>query len=298
MTRTRATIIGFGAVLLWAALAFLTLRSAPVPPIQLNAMTFAIGGVAGLVWALASGGGAVLRAVPRGAILFGTAGLFGYHAVYFTAIRWGDAAGSAAETGLIAYLWPLLIVLASGLLPGERLRRGHLVGAGLAFAGAALIVIAGGQGFRAAALPGYALALLCAAIWAAYSVGSRRFGQVPTAAVAAYCLATAVLSVPLHLATEVTVWAIPPGAWAAILALGLGPVGLAFFLWDVGMKRGDIQLLGTASYAAPLLSTLTLILAGEAQPTGTLALSAVLIGGGAAIAARAGQGGVSASKDA
>jgi len=38
-----------------------------------------------------------------------------------------------------------------------------------------------------------------------------------------------------------------------VVALGLGPVGLAFFTWDVGMKRGDIQMLGTLSYAAPLL---------------------------------------------
>ena len=298
MTRTRATLIGFGAVLLWAALAFLTLRSAPVPPFQLNAMTFAIGGAAGLVWALASGGRAAFKGIGPGAVLFGTAGLFGYHAVYFTAIRWGDAAGSAAETGLIAYLWPLLIVLGSGLLPGERLRRAHLLGAALAFGGAALIVTAGGEGFRAEALPGYALGLLCAAIWAIYSVGSRRLGEVPTAAVALFCLLTAALSVPVHLATETTVWPASPVAWLAIAGLGLGPVGLAFFLWDIGMKRGDIQLLGTASYAAPLLSTLVLILAGDAQPTGTLALSAALIGGGAAIAARAGQRGVSASSDA
>jgi drug/metabolite transporter (DMT)-like permease len=53
--------------------------------------------------------------------------------------------------------------------------------------------------------------------------------------------------------------------WAAVLALGIGPVGAAFFTWDIGMKRGDIQLLGVASYAAPLLSTLALVMAGIAR---------------------------------
>ena len=57
-----------------------------------------------------------------------------------------------------------------------------------------------------------------------------------------------------------------------------------------GMKRGDIQLLGVASYAAPLLSTLALVAAGIAQPTWTIALAAVLIAGGAALAARASAG--------
>jgi drug/metabolite transporter (DMT)-like permease len=71
------------------------------------------------------------------------------------------------------------------------------------------------------------------------------------------------------------------------LALGLGPVGLAFFTWDIGMKKGDIQLLGVTSYAAPLLSTLALVLAGKADPSIRLLAAAVLITGGAALAARA-----------
>ena len=72
-----------------------------------------------------------------------------------------------------------------------------------------------------------------------------------------------------------------------MLALGLGPVGLAFYLWDIGCKRGDIQLLGTASYAAPLVSTLLLIAAGIAEPTPSLLAAALLIVGGALISSRA-----------
>jgi drug/metabolite transporter (DMT)-like permease len=123
MTRRRATAIGLVAVLLWALLALLTVRTAPVPPFQLNAICFAIGGLAGLVWSGATGGLSRLREVPPAAYLLGIGGLFGYHAFYFTALRLAPP----AEASLIAYLWPLLIVLMSGLLPGERLRPGHLV---------------------------------------------------------------------------------------------------------------------------------------------------------------------------
>jgi drug/metabolite transporter (DMT)-like permease len=292
MTRIRATAIGFCAVLLWALLALLTVRTAPVPPLLLNALTFGIAAGVGLAWGAATGSLGELRRVPVRVHAFGIAGLFGYHLLYFSALRLAPA----AEAGLIAYLWPLFIVLGSGLLPGEKLRRGHLMGGALAFAGAALIVLGRGDGGGPApnAALGFVLAFGCAVTWAAYSVISRRLGQWPTVAVTVYCAGTALLSALAHLAVEDTAWPGSAGGWAAVAALGLGPVGLAFFLWDVGVKRGDIQLLGVASYAAPLLSTLALVAGGEAEATWGLALAAVLIAGGAALAAlpgsRASQG--------
>jgi drug/metabolite transporter (DMT)-like permease len=281
VTKGKATLIGFSAVLMWSLLALFTIGSAPVPPLLLNAICFGIGGLIGLVWTVRSGFG-VLRGISWKVYAFGTIGLFGYHFLYFTAFRLSPT----AETGLIAYLWPLFIVLLSGLLPGEQLRAPHVVGALIAFAGAAVIVLGrGGEGDGS--VLGLGLAFLCALTWAGYSVLSRRLGAVPTESVTIFCLATAALSVASHLALEETVWPADGMGWAAVLALGIGPVGAAFFTWDIGMKRGDIQLLGVASYAAPLLSTLALVTAGIARPTWTIALAAVLIAGGAALAARA-----------
>jgi drug/metabolite transporter (DMT)-like permease len=238
----------------------------------------------GLVWLAVTDGWRGLRGVPAGAWALGICGLFGYHVVYFTAFR----VAPAAETGLVAYLWPLFIVLFSGLLPGERLRRGHVAGALVAFAGAALLVLSRPSEGSANAL-GLALGLGCALIWAGYSVGSRRYAAVPTAAVAVYCLGAAILSALAHLALETPAWPRSPGGWLAVAALGAGPVGLAFYVWDLGVKRGDIRLLGVLSYAAPLLSTLVLIATGLAPASPVLVLSAVLIAGGAALAARAGR---------
>ncbi|MBM1633671.1 EamA family transporter [Sulfitobacter mediterraneus] len=283
MTRPQATAIGFVAVLLWALLALFTVGSAPTPPFLLNTLCFAIGGTLGLIWTAATGALPRLRKVPLRVYIFGTLGLFGYHALYFSALRLAPA----AEAGLIAYLWPLLIVIFSGLLPGEVLKNGHIIGACLGFAGAALIITGGGAGFSAEYAPGYALAVLCALTWSGYSVLSRKVGTAPTASVAVFCLASAALSLPMHLLFEETVLPQTTLGWAAIAGLGLGPVGLAFFVWDIGVKQGDIQLLGTSSYAAPLLSTLVLVIAGVAAPSFTLLWAAALITGGAAIAARA-----------
>ncbi|KCV81141.1 hypothetical protein ATO10_13209 [Actibacterium atlanticum] len=246
-------------------------------------MCFAIAGTLGLIWTGTSGGLLQLRNVPFKVYLFGTLGLFGYHALYFSALRLAPA----AEAGLIAYLWPLLIVLMSGLLPSEQLRKGHIIGGLIGFAGAAVIVLRGAGDFSGDALPGYGLAFLCALTWSGYSVLSRSFGAVPTASVTVFCVASAILSVPMHLAFETTVWPAGLMGWMSCLALGLGPVGLAFFVWDIGVKQGDIQLLGVASYAAPVLSTGALVLAGIAEPGWALVLATALITLGAALAARA-----------
>ncbi|MDQ2066297.1 DMT family transporter [Xinfangfangia sp. CPCC 101601] len=280
MTRAKATAIGFTAILMWALLALLTIQSSPVPPLLLNAICFGLGGIIGLIWT-ARKGFSILRAVSWKVYAFGTIGLFGYHFLYFTAFR----ISPSAETGLIAYLWPLFIVLVSGLLPGEKLTAQHIIGALLAFAGAALIILAKDSSGAGNAL-GFLLAFACAITWTAYSVLSRRMGDVPTEAVTVFCLATALLSAAAHLSFEETVWPAGTTGWLAVLLLGIGPVGAAFFTWDIGMKKGDIQLLGVASYAAPLLSTLVLVAAGISAASWSILLAALLIAGGAAIAAR------------
>ena len=133
---------------------------------------------------------------------------------------------------------------------------------------------------------GYALALGCAFVWSTYSVLSRRFGETPTDAIAAFCAASALLSLFCHLMFERTVWPASGTAWLAVVALGLGPAGAAFYLWDHAVKRSDIRALGACSYATPILSTALLIVCGFAAPTWALLLAALLVAGGAALASR------------
>jgi drug/metabolite transporter (DMT)-like permease len=279
--REKATLIGFGAIALWSALALMTAASGTSPPFELAALTFLVGGAVGVVYAAARGRLAAL-AQPWPVWLVGVGGLFGYHALYFAALR----AAPPAQASLVAYLWPLLIVLMSALLPGERLRLKHVAGAAVGFCGAALLLSGKFGEPRPGAALGLALALGCALVWSSYSVASRFLKSAPTEAVAAFCLATSALAALCHFAFETTVWPAKASEVAAIVGLGLGPVGLAFYLWDYGVKRGDIRMLGVAAYAAPVLSTLLLTLAGFAPATASLGLACAAIVGGAWIAAR------------
>lgn len=281
--RRRAMAAGLAAICLWGSLAALSVLAGPIPPFQMVAMTFAVGASIGIVRARYRGiGWAGLVRWPAKVWLLGIGGLFGYHALYFGALQLAPP----AEANLVNYLWPLLIVLLSAPLAGERLGWTHLAGAGLGFAGVALLAFGRGLNFADDHALGYALALGCAFTWALYSVLSRRFGDTPTDAIAGFCAASAVLSLLCHLVFERTVWPATPLAWLAVLALGLGPTGSAFYFWDHAVKRGDIRALGAFSYATPILSTAILIVCGLAEPTSALLLAALLVTAGAALASR------------
>ncbi|CAM5775771.1 hypothetical protein LMIY3S_05192 [Labrys miyagiensis] len=278
-SRFLATSIGLIAILLWAVLALTTALASRIPSFELLGLTFAVATAMGAVsWLFRPGAASALRQ-PLPVWALGVGGLFGYHAVYFEALK----RAPSAEASLIAYLWPLLIVLFSAMLPGERLRWHHIAGAVLGFAGVLVLGLSKGlSGFDSHAIPGYLLALACAFIWSGYSVLSRRLKTVPTDAVVGFCGATCLLAFLCHGLFEQTVWP-EPREWLAIVGLGLGPVGLAFYAWDRGVKHGDIRLLGVASYATPVLSTLILVLVGFAEPGWGLGLAVLLIVGGAVL---------------
>jgi len=288
----RATLIGVIAILLWAALALLTAMTqdagTAIPPFELLALSFGvayIGGVAVLAW---RGGFRLLIQAPS-AWFTAFIGIFLYHALYFFAL----SSTPPAEASLIAYLWPLLIVLFAASLPGEHLRWRHLGGAVLGLGGTALLLakklLAARNGVAIdGSIWGYLAAFGCAFTWSGYSVFNRRFGQTPSEMVIGVCGAIALAGGACHLllakaGIETTV-APNLTQGLAIIGLGIGPTGLAFLAWDHATKHGKLSLLGSLSYLSPLLSTLLLISTGRAEASWQILLAAVLIILGAAVA--------------
>ncbi len=278
-----ATLLGACAILLWATLATLTVLTGVIPPFQTTAIAFAIGGCVVAFAALARGRAHLMRPTPA-SLALGVYGLFGYHSLYFAALRLAPP----AETQLICSLWALFIVLFSGLLPGNRLKGAHVLGALLGLFAATLLVWPklGAGSTDARAMAGFALAFGCALVWSSYSVASRLFAAVPSESIAVSCLATSVLAFICSRLFEQWTWPDGAAAWAALAALGLGPVGAAFLLWDIGMKQGEVSLLGVLSYAAPIVATALLVVLGLAAPTWMLGLACGLMVLGAVIATR------------
>lgn len=284
MTRRSATLLGFTAVLMWGLLAFLSKIAGDVPPLQLTAMSFFIGGLVGMAtWPFRKNAARIMLSQTWQVWALNVGALFGCHLLYFIAVRQAPI----IEVSLIAYTWPLLIVVFSAFLPGAKLQFHHIMGVALGLAGAFLVITKGqGLSLSNGLQLGHLIAIPYAILWAAFSVSIKRYGQIPTDIVAGFCFACAVLSGVSHLLLETTLWPLAPVQWAAILGLGLLPMGAAFYAWDFGMKHGDTTVLGAASYAAPLLSTLVLLAAGMAQFHWSIALACALIIAGAMIAAK------------
>ena len=258
-SHTTANLLALATIALWASLAALGTALAHVPPFLLTGL----GLLAGSVIALPLVRFDVRRLkVTLPALAVGVYGLFGYHFLLFTGLQLAPP----VEANLVNYLWPLGIVLmAPLLLPGVRLTAAHVLAALVGLAGAAIAILgrggATGEAGPMAAL-GFAAAAGGAFVWSSYSLLSKRLAQTrhrfPTAAIGTFGLVAGLLSLACHALLEPSV-ALSTRDIALIAALGLGPLGGAFFLWDAALKLGDARQIGVLAYLTPLLSTLILL---------------------------------------
>ena len=269
-----AVLLSLVTILIWSTLAVLGSRLGHLPPFLSVGLALVVSGLVGLIrvkdWK-----------VPMSTLAVGIGGIFGYHALLFTAFRFAPA----VEVNLLQYLWPLLIVVLSPLyLRGYRLALHHVAGSLLGLAGAALVITGGKLKLESANLPGYLLALGAAFTWSSYSLLTKRVRPFPTGAVGGFCLASGVLSLGLF-ALDVVVFGAPVPSItakdsASLLLLGLGPMGAAFYTWDAALKRGDSRIIGALAYLTPLLSTLNLVLWGGKRLSGisTAAMGLIVLG--------------------
>lgn len=282
-TQFRATLSGCVAIILWGCLAFLTDINRQIPPFQLMTMSFATGfAVIALKWKLTGQNAMALFKQPRSTWVLTLFGLFGYHFFYFMALRFAPV----AQAGLVAYLWPLFIVLLATRLLNQPVKLLLVVGAIISLLGCWLLIYRPDMQLSTQHIWGYCFAIACALIWSLYSVLSSKRTQVPSDFIGWGCGVTALLALVCHLVLEQTLWPLSSSQWVGILLLGAGPVGIAFVAWDHGMKKGNLPLLGSLSYLAPLLSTVILIVWADVQVTGQLVLGGAMILGGAIMAAK------------
>jgi drug/metabolite transporter (DMT)-like permease len=282
--RFTPTQLALAAIALWSSLAMLGALLSHVPPFLLTGLALLIGSVP--AWPFYR-----QWRVSWIALALGVYGLFGYHFLLFTALRYAPA----VEANLVNYLWPLGIVLMAPLfLPGVKLTTTHFIAACAGFTGAAIAIV--GDSWLAGTLKGkgfawgYLLAAVAAFVWASYSLMGKRLSLqgrgFPTAAIGLFGLVSGVLSLLCHVLLE------PPAAltgrdWLLMVVMGIGPLGAAFFLWDAALKKGDARQIGILSYITPLASTVLLLIATGRPLTWGIGLATVLILGAAVLGSRA-----------
>jgi drug/metabolite transporter (DMT)-like permease len=295
-----ANLRALGALALWATLASLSLSLRHVPPFLLTGLALIVGSA--LAWPAVIRNRAQWQVAPR-LLMLGVATLFGFHFLLFIALR----IAPPVEVNLVNYLWPLfMVVLAPLYLPGVKLRRVHVAAAAVGFAGAAVAILgAPGAALQASAQAasqppaaasggpalGYLLALGSGLIWANFSLQTRRLESLgqsfPTAALGLFGLLSGALSLLCHALFEPAV-SLTLHDGLLLAAIGFGPLGGAFYLWDRALKLGDARHIGLLSYLAPLASTVLLMALTQRAPSWHIALAAALIIGAAVVGTRKG----------
>jgi drug/metabolite transporter (DMT)-like permease len=265
-------------VLMWSTLATSVDLLHAIPALFVNGVALTIGGLIGLPWARN-------WKLPLSLLLLGAGLMFVYHVIYFYALQLGDPIG----VSLLHYLWPILIVCLTGFMSSaEKKSRAMFLSALLGFGGAAaacwsvqqpLLVSSPSISISRHVLRevcAYGLALLSAFAWAGYSVLGKRYRTISSHSVGAFSLPAGLACLALHFCTGH--WpTLSRQDWLVLVYMGLGPMGLAFYLWDFGMKRGRTSITTALSYATPVLSTIFLPLAAARTLPATLWVGVAMV---------------------
>jgi drug/metabolite transporter (DMT)-like permease len=251
-----ATFHGIIAIVLWGLLALLGTVTANIPAFQLLSLCFCISALIVIAKRIFTKKPILTKpSLTLSQWGFGVAGLFGFHFCYFMALKYAPV----IEVSLIVYLWPVLLAV---LVATKQTLIRALLGGCLGFIGIAFIIIGDSElSLNNEYVIGYLLSIACALIWSSYSwFLSRSNNEVED--IGWLSAAVALISLIAHFQLETSNWNFSLQEWMGIILLGLGPVGGAFYLWDIGLKQGNKQLLASLSFSAPLISSAALSLAG------------------------------------
>lgn len=268
------TCIGYTALMFWVLAAPFTAQIKTLPLFETVAITFGVSFVLSAIKFTLCQHWSRLKQ-PFIVCLIGFIGIYGNQILYVASFKYAPA----AHADLINYLWPILIIIFTGLLPEERFNGRQVIAACLGFTGVYILLFQGDTGFDSRYLLGYSLAFAAALVWAIYSVTARYFATLPVEIVGLYCGLGMVCSLITHFTSEPTVM---PQAqqWVILLLMGITTQGLAYFFWDFAVKQGDFKRLSLLSYANPILSIFFLIIWGMAKPTIALLLACLLVAAG------------------
>lgn len=294
---TSGTILGLLAILFWGtSVAFTRRVTEDFGIFDGMAVSYFAGGLLGCVWLAAVGRLHHALAMPRAYHLVCGGLMVSYGLCYATAIGMARDRQTVLEIGIINYLWPGLTMLLALPIRGRRATPLLIPGILLAFSGAALS-IGQGSGFSWEAFgrnllsfsPAHLLALAGALLWGLYSnFNTRLAAGADGEAAPLHLMAVGVALFALRLATgAASAWHPTGMGWAYLAATAIFPVLLGYMFWDIAMRRGHLNLVVSASYLTPLLSTVLAAFVLGVRPGPGLWVACLLVIVGALLCKRA-----------
>ncbi|MBB3809929.1 aromatic amino acid DMT transporter YddG [Pseudochelatococcus contaminans] len=256
MSRTRATLIGLIAILLWSSIVGL---------IRIVSESFGATGGAALIYTVGSillvftVGFPKLSEFPRRYLFWGSILFVAYELCLSLSLGYANNSQQAIEIGMVNYLWPTFIIIAAILFNGQKANILIFPGVILSLLGIAW-VLGGDKGIDPLILMenvkdnplSYGLAFSGAVIWAAYSIVTARMASGKNGVTLFFMLTALALWVKYSIDGVNTL----EFSYHALMMLALagGAMGFGYAAWNVGILHGNVTILAGVSYFTPVLS--------------------------------------------
>ncbi|AYZ32709.1 aromatic amino acid DMT transporter YddG [Serratia sp. FDAARGOS_506] len=255
-SRTRATLFGLLAILLWSSVVGL-IRSVSegLGPIGGAAMIYSVSAV----FLLVAIGVPKWRSFPRPYLIVGSLLFVSYEICLSLSLGYANTRLQAIEVGMINYLWPCFTVLMALALNGQKAKWWLLPGLLLSLFGIGWIMSGEGGWSPAQMLANvrsnplsYALAFSGAVIWALYCNLTKKIAQGSNGVVLFIVLTALALWLKYAFSAE-SGMQFSAGVTVTLLCAGVA-MGAGYAAWNVGILHGNMTLLATVSYFTPVLS--------------------------------------------
>lgn len=288
----KATLLGLLAILLWSSVVGL-IRSVSegLGPIGGAAMIYSVSAVF-LLLALRMPN---LRLFPRPYLLLGSLLFVSYEICLSLSLGYANTRLQAIEVGMINYLWPCFTVLMALVFNGQKAKWWLLPGLLLSLFGIGWIMSGEGGWSPAQMLENvrsnplsYSLAFGGAVIWALYCNLTKKIAQCHNGVVLFITLTAVALWMKYAFSSESGMQFTLP-VTLTLLCAGMA-MGAGYAAWNVGILRGNMTLLATASYFTPVLSAVFAALVLDTALTANFWQGVVMVTAGSLICWRATRG--------
>ncbi|ASM06885.1 aromatic amino acid DMT transporter YddG [Serratia sarumanii] len=255
-SRTRATLFGLLAIVLWSSVVGL-IRSVSegLGPIGGAAMIYSVSAV----FLLVALGVPKWRSFPRPYLIVGSLLFVSYEICLSLSLGYANTRLQAIEVGMINYLWPCFTVLMALALNGQQAKWWLLPGLLLSLFGIGWIMSGEGGWSPAQMLANvrsnplsYGLAFSGAVIWALYCNLTKKIAQGSNGVVLFIVLTALALWLKYAFSAE-SGMQFSAGVTVTLLCAGVA-MGAGYAAWNVGILHGNMTLLATVSYFTPVLS--------------------------------------------
>ena len=255
MTKTRATLIGLIAIVLWSFIVGL---------IRVVSENFGTVGGAALIYSLASiillfsVGMTDPRSFPKKYLIAGSLLFVSYEICLALSIGFSENSRQAIEVGMINYLWPSFTLIASILFNQQKAT--WIIVPGFILSMIGITWVLGDEGIQLAVIweniqsnpVSYFLAFIGAIIWSAYCIVTAKFAQGKNGITFFFML--------VALALWIQYFWMGPTAFnftlksSVYLLLAASVLGFGYAAWNVGILHGHVMILATSSYFIPIFS--------------------------------------------